>query len=93
MQFHIQAYDHPDAAERRAATRPAHLARARELKAAGHFLIGGALLSDDGRMIGSVLIMDFPDEATLRAWLTTEPYVTGGVWNEIKVQLFRVADV
>lgn len=93
MQFLVQAYDFPDAAERRLSARPAHFVRARELKAAGHFILGGAMLSDDGRMIGSTMIVDFPDEAALRDWLVTEPYVTGRVWDEIKVRLFRVADV
>ncbi|MDQ1085926.1 MULTISPECIES: YciI family protein [unclassified Siphonobacter] len=93
MQYHIQAYDFTDeqAPERRLQARPAHLDRMRELKASGNFLFGGALLSEAGQMIGSVVIMNFPEEFQLMKWLETEPYLTQNVWDRVEIKPFREA--
>lgn len=93
MQFLVIAYDgtDDDAPARRAAHREAHFAGLPRLFDAGHLLTGGAMLNDDGVMIGSTAIMDFPSRADLDAWLASEPYVTGGVWRDITVHPFKVA--
>jgi uncharacterized protein YciI len=93
MQFLLLAYDgtDPDAPARRQAARPAHLESIRPLLATGRLLIGGAILDDAEEMIGSCTIVEFPDRASLDAWLATDPYVTGRVWQRIEVQPFRVA--
>jgi len=93
MQFVVIAYDgaDEDAAERRAQARPAHMAGAQRMKDDGQIVCGGAILDDDGVMIGSVAIVDFPSRADLDAWLTDDPYVTEGVWQWIEVRPFRVA--
>ncbi|OZI08899.1 hypothetical protein BWI93_06610 [Siphonobacter sp. BAB-5385] len=95
MQYYIQAYDFTDenALNRRMQARPAHLQRMRELKQAGHFIMGGAILSDAGQMIGSVVIMDFPEEFMLMKWLETEPYLLEKVWDRVEIKPFRQADV
>ncbi|HVJ52789.1 MAG TPA: YciI family protein [Aliidongia sp.] len=98
MQFLILGRDGTDAeaparraAARRAAARPPHLAGVRALKAAGHFVLGGARLDAAGAMVGTMMIVEFADRAALDAWLPTEPYVAQGVWREIEIQPFRVA--
>lgn len=95
MLYVVHAYDYTDeqAAERRLTARPLHLDQARALKANGNFVLGGALLSTDERMIGSMMVVDFNDETQLRAWLDTDPYVTGRVWESIDVKPFRQAHV
>ena len=87
MQYLIQALDHtdPEALSRRLAVREAHINTINELKAQGHMHMGAALLDDDGKMIGSVIICEFNDRAELDAWLAVEPYVTGKVWEKIEV--------
>ncbi|MBH1933532.1 hypothetical protein I5Q34_04375 [Streptomyces sp. AV19] len=52
----------------------------------GHALFGTAILDDEGRMVGSMLVMDFPSRAEFDAWLETEPYVTDGVRAAIEVR-------
>jgi uncharacterized protein YciI len=91
MTFLVLAHDGADleAPARRAAARPAHLATVQRLKAAGHFLEGGAMLDDTGRMTGSMLMMEFPSRAELDAWLTADAYTVGGVWKDVIVQSFR----
>ncbi len=95
MLYVIHAYDYTDeqAPERRLTARPLHFDRARTLKANRHFVLGGALLSPEGQMIGSLMVLDFEEEAQLRAWLDTDPYVTGRVWEKIDVKPFRQADI
>jgi uncharacterized protein YciI len=96
MQFYLHALDYTDdeALARRLAVRPAHFDGVRQLKAEGHFILGGAILDEAGKMIGSMAVVDFADEAELRArWLAVEPYVTGRVWERIEIRPFRVADV
>ena len=95
MLFVIHAYDYTDgqAIERRLAARPDHLAGARELKTNGHFVMGGALLGSENQMIGSMMVVDFPDEAQMQQWLENDPYITGRVWEIIDAKPFRRADV
>ncbi len=93
MQFLIIAHDGTDdgALDRRMAVREAHLERARERAAAGMTLMGGAILDDDGKMVGSASVVEVESRAELDAWLETDPYVTGDVWRNITVTPFRRA--
>jgi len=93
MQFLVVAKDGTDegALERRKRTRPTHLESIQPLVDHGNVLVGGAILNDTGDMIGSLLLVEFPDRADLDAWLAADPYVTDGVWREIEVTPFRSA--
>src|SRR5579875_213251 len=93
MQWLIIARDgtDPEAPERRQRARPAHLEGAARLQADGHLLMGGAILDDSGRMIGSAAVADFSTREELDEWLRTDPYVTGGVWQQIEVIPYRAA--
>ena len=94
-QYFITAYDFtdPEALERRMAARPAQLEGARKLKASGNFILGGAILSAEGKMIGSSLFMQFQNEEEVQQWLNKEPYVNQKVWDKIEIKPFRVAEV
>lgn len=93
MEFLVLAYDKTDAGalDRRKAAREAHLAGVKPMVADGRMRIGGAILDEAGRMIGSMTVVNFPDRAAVDAWLASDPYVTGGVWDRIEVRPFRVA--
>jgi uncharacterized protein len=80
-----------DAVERRAKTRPTHLESIGPLVEAGHVLVGGAILSDAGEMVGSMLLVDFPERDDVDTWLSKDPYVTEGVWRSTEVVPFRTA--
>jgi uncharacterized protein YciI len=92
MQFVVTAFDYTDAEAlgRRMSQREAHLNGVRELIAAGHFLSGGALLDDAGKMIGSSLHLEFPDRAALEAQLARDPYSSGKVWEKIEVRAIKL---
>lgn len=88
MHFVVVAYDGTDegALERRLAVREEHLKEAGEMFAAGRWLFAAGLLDDDGKMMGSIFVCDFPDREELQEkWLDSEPYVTGNVWEKIAV--------
>jgi uncharacterized protein YciI len=95
MQFILTGYDGTDegAMERRLKVREAHLENIALLKKAGECLLGGAILSDDGKMIGSVIVYDFPDRKSLDEKLKEEVYISGGVWEKIDIKPFRVAKI
>ena len=42
-------------------------------------------------MVGSACVAQFATRAELDAWLRTDPYVTGDVWQDIQVLPYRVA--
>ena len=93
MQFLLLAYDGNDSAalERRLKVRENHLNKISRLKMAGEYLFGGAILDDSDKMIGSMIVYEFPDRKSLDERLKDEPYITGGVWEKIEIQPFRHA--
>jgi uncharacterized protein YciI len=95
MQYLLIAYDGTDpvAESRRMNARPVHLERIEDLKKSGEFLLGGAILNDDGKMIGSAILYDFPDRSSMDERLKNEPYITEGVWKKIKIVPFRLAKI
>jgi uncharacterized protein YciI len=94
-QYLITAYDYTDedALQRRMNVRPHHLDGAKELKANGNYVTGGAILNEEGKMIGSTMILQFETEEGLEAWKQNEIYITGKIWESFDVKLFRVAEV
>jgi len=95
MQFMLIGYDGTDegAMERRLKVREAHLENIAVLKKCGGCLFGGAILSDEGKMIGSVIVYDFPDRKSLDEKLKEEVYISGGVWEKIEIKPFRIAKI
>ncbi len=92
MQFLLIAHDGDDAeaSARRMSVREAHLALGSQMAAEGRMLYGGAILDEADKMIGSVLVLDFPGRDELDEWLRVEPYMLGDVWQRVDVQPFRV---
>jgi uncharacterized protein len=93
MQFLLLAYDgtDPEALQRRLKVREKHLKKISVLKKADEFLLGGAILDENGKMIGSMIVYDFPDRKSLEERLKDEPYLTEGVWEKMEIQPFRLA--
>jgi uncharacterized protein YciI len=94
MQFMVIAFDGTDdeAATRRMAVREDHLKSAKELYGNGALLYAAGILDDDGNLVGSMMVCDFPSQEDLEErWLKNEPYITGGVWKEIAIKRVQVA--
>lgn len=94
-QYLITAYDYTDegAFERRMGVRPHHLDGAKDLKAKGNYVIGGAMLNEEGKMIGSTMILQFENDEELEAWKQGEPYITQKIWESVDIKPFKVANV
>lgn len=94
MQFVVIAHDYTDdgALDRRMATREAHLKVVQDNFDAGNQLIGAAMMDEAGKMNGSTMVMNFESRADLDAWLASEPYVTGKVWEKVQVIPCKVPD-
>ncbi len=95
MQCLVIARDGTDAEalNRRLAVREAHLESIRPRKRAGELLVGGAILDDSEKMIGSAMVVDFPDRAALQAWIDSDPYSKGNVWQKFEIYPMRVANL
>lgn len=92
MQFLVTGYDGTDekALERRLAVREEHMKLVECMKSKGKHLYAAALLDENEKMIGSVLIVDFESREELDKWLEIEPYVVGDVWRTIEVKPCKV---
>jgi uncharacterized protein YciI len=88
MQFVITAYDGEGMLEKRMEVRPAHLANMSQIK--GKVVCAGGLLDEEGKMKGSVMVMDFPSKELFDEYLESEPYVKAGVWQKITVERMNV---
>jgi uncharacterized protein YciI len=95
FQYLILARDgtDPGALDRRMNAWPAHFEMAKELKKNKNFVIGGAILDNEGKMSGSMMVVQFETEDELVQWMKNEPYINGNVWQSIEVRPFKVADV
>lgn len=82
--------DHPNKLERRLAARDAHVELGDKLVRDGKLTYGGAMLDDEGTMIGSILVGHFESRQELDDWLKIEPYVTEDIWSEVEIREFRV---
>lgn len=92
-QFVIIGHDGTDdkALERRLAVREKHLERARKYKITGQLVFGGAILDGEGKMIGSVMLLNDMTQGEVKKFLDDDPYVKDGVWQNYEVKPFRLA--
>ena len=85
--FAMYGWDGPQGAERRKIHRPEHLARLAELDAQGRVIAAGPLT--DG--VGSLLIIDFPDQDAAAAWMAADVYLREGIFARTEVHPFILA--
>ena len=62
-------------------------------KVPGKVICAGGLLDGEGKMKGSVLIMDFESKELLRQYLDSEPYIKEKVWENVEVEPMNVVIV
>lgn len=93
MNFLVIARDYTDdeALVRRLVVRERHLAAARRSIESGNMLIGGAILDKEGRMLGSMTVVSFPDRDAFDEWLQNVPFMKNNIWKEVEVYPYHVA--
>ena len=85
MLFVIIGHDAPDATDKRAQQRPAHLAHLEPLAQQDKILLAGPFT--DGS--GSLIVIEAESRAAVWDVVGRDPYVTGGVFNRVEVKPFR----
>ncbi|MBQ9697686.1 MAG: hypothetical protein IJV46_04025 [Acidaminococcaceae bacterium] len=88
MQYIITAYDGVNMLEKRMEIRPRHLQNISQVK--GKVLCAGGLLDEEGKMKGSVLVMEFDSRELLDEYLKSEPYIAEKVWDKVTVEPMNV---
>lgn len=95
MYYAIIAEDNESSLERRLNTRPAHLARLTELQNLGRLLLAGPFPAIDSvdpgpaGFTGSLIVAEFNDLTSAKAWAAADPFVNAGVYKNIMVKPFR----
>ena len=88
MQFIIRAYDGEGMLAKRMEVRPRHLEGIERIRE--HVICAGGLLDEEGKMKGSVLIMEYENREQLDQYLANEPYVQEHLWEKIEVERMNV---
>ncbi|MGE5154416.1 MAG: YciI family protein [Bdellovibrio bacteriovorus] len=95
MLYAILATDRPGSLAARLGARPAHLERLRALQEEGRLILAGphpAIDSPDpgeAGFTGSLVVAEFPDLDSARAWADADPYVAAGVYQQVLVKPFK----
>lgn len=93
MGYAILAFDGEDAEApaRRMAARDRHLEVLTVWAGDGRLAFGTPLMAADGRAVGSLMLLEVPDETGLRDYLAAEPFNNLGVWKQVTTFPFRIA--
>ncbi len=95
MWYAIVGQDVPNSLDKRMAVRPAHVARLQELQNQGRLLLAGPFPAVDAAdpgvagFTGSLIVAEFTSLPAAQEWAQADPYVTAGVYANIRVQPFR----
>lgn len=95
MWYVIYALDNADSLPLRAGARAAHLERLERLKLDGRLLLAGPFPAIDAEQPGpagfdgSLIVAEFDDLPSARAWADADPYLAAGVYREVSVRPFR----
>ncbi|MDR9428190.1 MAG: YciI family protein [Salibaculum sp.] len=86
MRYALICHDKPGHLEVRKANREAHLAYVAET---GVVEMGGPLLSDDGEMCGSLVILAVETRAEAQAWADGDPYARAGLFDSVTLMPWK----
>jgi uncharacterized protein YciI len=95
MWYAIVGLDNENSLAARQGARPAHVARLKQLLDEGRLLLAGPFPAIDAEdpgpagFEGSLIIAQFDDLESARAWAQADPYVAAGVYRDVSVRPFR----
>ena len=95
MYYVVFATDVENSLDKRLPARPSHLARLQQLKDEGRLLVAGPFPAIDSAdpgaagYSGSLIVAEFPSLEEARTWASADPYVTAGVYADVKVKPFH----
>lgn len=87
----LKAYDYPDenTRQKRSSFRDEHLRKIHRYRHDGLIIDAGALLDDDERIIGSLIIFQAETLQQIKSYLAEEPFVTENIWEEVDIRRYR----
>jgi uncharacterized protein len=90
MFFVLHAFDKAGALEQRLANYEAHKAFLADTSAHNvSMIMSGPLVADDGKtMIGSFMVLEAPDRATIEAFNRADPFHAAGIWEKVSIAAF-----
>lgn len=88
MQFVLTAYDGQNMLAKRMEVRPDHLVNLSKIS--GKVLCAGGLLDEEGKMKGSLMVMEFESRDAFDEYLKSEPYIQAHVWEKVTVEVMNV---
>ena len=94
MYYAIIAEDRDDSLEARLKARPEHVERLKQLQHQGRLLMAGphpAIDSEDpgsAGFSGSLIVAEFTDLDSAKAWADDDPYIKAGVYARVTVKPF-----
>lgn len=95
MLYAIISEDVENSLEKRKIARPAHLERLQQLHEAGRLILAGphpAIDSDnpgEAGFTGSLVVAEFNSLEEAQSWADADPYITAGVYAQVKVKPFK----
>lgn len=87
MHFILECHDKPGALDLRMATRPPHLEYLTSL--GDKITIAGPILGEDGKPVGSLLILDVADQAEAESIAANDPYAKAGLFQTVTLRPYR----
>ena len=87
MLFAFIGRDRPQSAGVRRDIRPQHKNYLSQIS--GNIAFAGPLLSDNGEMLGSLLVIDFVDREAAENWIAREPFTMAGLYSSMDVVAFE----
>ncbi len=90
MFFVLHAFDKSGALQTRLANYDAHKSFLADPSQHGvSMIMSGPLVADDGKtMIGSLMILEAPDRATVEAFNRADPFYAAGIWEKVDITAF-----
>jgi uncharacterized protein len=85
--FVLICLDKPGALDVRLANREKHFAYLSDHP--GAVRLGGPFLDAEGRMAGSMLIIEAADKAAAEAFAAADPYAVAGLFERVEVRAWR----
>lgn len=95
MWYAIIADDIPNSLDKRLKARPDHLSRLNVLQDAGRLFVAGPFPAIDSNepgaagFSGSLIIAEFKNLDSAKAWANEDPYVTAGVYANVTIKPFK----
>jgi len=95
MLYAVISQDVADSLQKRMSARPAHVERLLALKEEGRLILAGphpAIDSPDpgsAGFTGSLIVAEFESLEAAQIWADTDPYITAGVYESVRVKPFN----